>query len=120
MTTRKYIAHAPAALQPDVPDPAVFLRGRYRMRNDIAVLGVVWHLYGQGAIDEQHVAAIDEGDTHRFAQQQRPDPGAVDEEVAIELSRLARLQIGDITRLASNHPGHVVYDMIDAGRVCAI
>src|ERR1700730_18624073 len=84
------------------------------MRDDIAILGVIWHLYGQGAIDEQHVAAIDEGDTHRFAQQQRPEPGAVDEESAIEISRLFRPPIGKITRLAPDHPRHAVDDMLDA------
>src|ERR1700693_2272163 len=90
------------------------------MRNDIAVLGVVWHLYGHSAIDAPHVAAIDEGDAQRFAQQQRPEPGAVDEEVALELSRLARFQIGDVARLASDHPGHVVYDVMDAESVDAM
>src|SRR6266700_947879 len=90
------------------------------MRNDIAILGVVWHLNGRGAVDEQHVAAIDEGDTHRFAQQQRPEPGAVDEEIPIELSRFGGLQIGDVARLASDDPRHVIYDMMDAESIDAM
>src|ERR1700730_6451839 len=89
MFARKDIADAAPALQADVPNPAMLLRGCYRMRDNVALFVNIGHLHGQRPVDKQNIAAIDEGYTHRLAKQQGPESGSIDKEVAAKPARLA-------------------------------
>ncbi len=66
MIARVDVPHPTPALQPDVPDPAMLLRGIdtvYGMMSPLLV--VMGDLHGQRTIDEQNIAAIHEGHAHR-------------------------------------------------------
>src|ERR1700722_15892368 len=113
MAAREYVAYAAPALQPDIPNPAMLLRCRDGVRDDVVLWIVIGHLQSQRAIDKQHIAALDERHLQCLAEQPRPEARGVDEKVGLQPARLAGFHRVDIARVAFDYPGHFIDDVTD-------
>src|SRR5882762_4925208 len=81
------------------------------MRDNVALFVVIGHLHGQRAIDEQHIAAIDEGHAQGLAEQQGPESGSIDKKVAAQPARLAGFHIVDVTPVVFDDRGYFIDDV---------
>ena len=107
----KDVPDSAPALQPDIPDPTVLLRRGYGVRRDVASIVVIGNLDGQSAINKQHIAAVYKRHSEGLSQQQRPEPGAVDEQIPTEAPGATGFNILDIPALGLHHPGHIIHDV---------
>src|ERR1700761_1217513 len=114
MFARKDVTHSASALQSDVPDPTILLRGREGMRDDSALRVVIRHLYGQRAINKQHIAAVDKRHSEAPAQQQRAESRSIDKEIRGQLPGLEGVHVLDIARVGFDDLGHVVNNVPDS------
>ena len=72
------------------------------------------HLYRQGGVAKQNVAAVAESHAQRLAEQHAAKAGAVDEKIARDIARLFGGEAGDIAILAQIDVLHVGQHMAHA------
>jgi hypothetical protein len=108
------VTEAVAAVQRNPPDPAGLHGGRGRVRADTHLVDVGRHAQRHRAVVGQHVAERVEGLAEGAVDEHAAEPGAVDEQVAVEAPAGLRLDVGDPAAVVAAHVHHVVPQVPDA------
>ena len=74
--------------QADIPYPTCILRSRNGVAGDRAIVCFIGHLQRECPIIEQHIILLDEWHAEFLPQQQRSEPGAIDEQIRCLLAML--------------------------------
>ena len=85
---RIHVADAAPRIEPDVPGPARLVRRRNGVRGHRIAWLIVWHLYRERGVAEQHRTAGFVRHVERLADELRTESGAVDVQVCAELAMM--------------------------------